>query len=127
MRVSDGILNHRDAKSAEISIRRSSLGSSRLCGFSATLGGTGLGRVLLAVSAIRLMLPSSAHACAACYGQSDSPLASGVTWGILSLLVVVMGVLGSIVTFFVYINKKSAAAPISAGPISDYPSTVTNH
>ncbi len=127
MRVSNGIFNHRDAKSAEIPIRRSSLRSSRLCGFCATLGGTGLGRVLLALSAIRLMLPSSARACAACYGQSDSPLASGVTWGILSLLVVVMGVLGSIVSFFVYINKKSAAAAIAAGPSSDYPSTVTNH
>jgi hypothetical protein len=83
--------------------------------------------VLLAAGIALIAAPSSVRACAACYGQSDSPLASGVTWGILSLLVVVMGVLGSIVTFFVYINKKSAAAAISAGPISDYPSPVTNH
>jgi hypothetical protein len=57
--------------------------------------------VLLAVQ------PGSVQACAACYGQSDSPLASGVTWGILSLLGVVMTVLGSIVTFFIYIARKS--------------------
>ena len=85
-----------------------------------------------------LALPNSLHACAACYGQSDSPLASGVTWGILSLLVVVMGVLGSIVTFFVYMNKKSAAAMASqafptatlthhASDITSIPSPVTNH
>jgi hypothetical protein len=73
------------------------------------------------------MLPNSVRACATCYGQSDSPLASGVTWGILSLLAVVMTVLGSIVTFFVYINKKSAAAVISPAPISDYESPSTNH
>lgn len=85
-----------------------------------------MGRVLLAVSAIRLMLPSSVHACAACYGQSDSPLASGVTWGILSLLVVIMTVVGSIVSFFVYINKKSTAAAIAQTPITDHQSSITN-
>jgi len=83
--------------------------------------------VLLAAGIALIAVPNSLRACAACYGQSDSPLASGVTWGILSLLVVVMGVLGSIVTFFVYINKKSAAAAIAAGPSSDYASIVTNH
>jgi len=82
--------------------------------------------LLLASSAILAGLPTSARACAACYGQSDSPLASGVTWGILSLLVVVMAVLGSIVSFFVYINRRSAAAG-SQGPITDYQSPVINH
>lgn len=83
-----------------------------------------------------LARPESARACAACYGQSDSPLASGVTWGILSLLVVVMGVLASIVTFFVYINKKSAAVaisktavtndiPLAAGPMTAHASRIT--
>lgn len=78
--------------------------------------------------------PTSVLACAACYGQSDSPLASGVTWGILSLLAVVAAVVGSIVTFFVYIHKKSAAAVVSPNPVTDYqvPATdcqspVTNH
>jgi hypothetical protein len=80
--------------------------------------------VFLGVTAL-LFQPNSVRACAACYGQSDSPLASGVTWGILSLLVVVMAVLGSIVSFFVYINKKSAAAAVVAPP--NYQSPVTNH
>jgi hypothetical protein len=83
--------------------------------------------VLLAATVTLLALPTSVRACAACYGQSDSPLASGVTWGILSLLVVVMTVLGSIVSFFVYINKRSAAAAVSQQPITNYPSQFTNH
>ena len=49
-------------------------------------------------------------ACAACYGASDSPMAKGMNWGILSLLGVVVMVLGSIATFFVFIGKRSAAA-----------------
>jgi hypothetical protein len=72
------------------------------------------------LAAVLAIQPGSVLACAACYGQSDSPLASGVTWGILSLLAVVMTVLGSIVTFFVYIHRKSAAAAISETRIADY-------
>jgi hypothetical protein len=85
-------------------------------------------KLLFAVVAALLAQPDSARACAACYGQSDSPLASGVTWGILSLLAVVMSVVGSIVTFFVYINRKSAAAAAaSQAPNTDYHSPATNH
>jgi hypothetical protein len=54
--------------------------------------------------------PVSLFACAACYGASDSPMAQGMNWGIFSLLGVVVMVLGSIATFFVFIGKKSAAA-----------------
>jgi len=52
--------------------------------------------------------PETLRACATCYGQSDSPMAEGMTWGILSLLVVVTSVLGGIVSFFVYIAKRSS-------------------
>ena len=48
-------------------------------------------------------------ACAACYGQSDSPLAQGMNWAIFSLLGVVVCVLTGITTFFVVINRKSAS------------------
>jgi hypothetical protein len=60
-------------------------------------------------------------ACAACYGQSDSPLAHGLNWGILSLLGVVVPVLGGIAAFFFFIAKKAAAA--SKLP----PAAVTSH
>ena len=55
-------------------------------------------------------------ACAACYGASDSPLAAGMNWGILSLLAIVGLVLGTVGTFFVFIAKKSAAASVDEPP-----------
>ena len=58
--------------------------------------------------------PRTVWACAACYGQSDSPMAQGMNWGILSLLGVVVLVLGGVAAFFVYLARKSAA--ISAAP-----------
>jgi len=63
--------------------------------------------------------PNPLWACAACYGQSDSPLAQGMNWGIFSLLAVIVCVLGCIATFFVFLAKKSAstaAAEKSAAP-----------
>ena len=39
-----------------------------------------------------LLAPKSVLACAACFGESDSPLAKGMNWGILS----VMGSIGLI-------------------------------
>jgi hypothetical protein len=107
------------------SLKRSVNESGRV--FSQALVRIAFSRLLLVPAGIAMLaLPTSVRACAACYGQSDSPLASGVTWGILSLLVVVMAVLGSIVSFFVYINRRSAAA-VSQNPITDYQSPVINH
>jgi hypothetical protein len=56
-------------------------------------------------------------ACAACFGQSDSPMAHGLNWGIASLLGVVVPVLGGIAAFFIFIANK--AAPASKLPPSD--------
>ena len=53
--------------------------------------------------------PASVFACAACYGASDSAMAKGMNWGILSLLAVVVMVLGSVASFFVFLGKKAAA------------------
>jgi hypothetical protein len=72
--------------------------------------------IRILAAALVALKPGAALACAACYGQSDSPLAKGMSWGILSLLVVVVGVLGSIAAFFVYLARRSAA--LTAEPIS---------
>jgi hypothetical protein len=48
------------------------------------------GRVLKTLLAALLFAAAaspSALACATCYGASDSPLAQGMNWGILTLLV----------------------------------------
>ena len=65
--------------------------------------------------------PSSLFACAACYGASDSPMAKGMNWGILSLLGVVVMVLGSLASFFVFIGKKAAAAANENQPEANTP------
>lgn len=53
--------------------------------------------------------PCPLMACATCFGNSDSDLARGMNWGILSLLVVIVGVLSAFATFFVYIARRSSA------------------
>ena len=52
----------------------------------------------------------SALACATCYGESDSPLAAGVNWGIMTMIVVAYSVLFSIIGFFVFVARRAAAA-----------------
>ena len=51
---------------------------------------------------------TSAQACATCFGKSDSKLAEGMNWGIFTLLLVVMSVLGGISAFFIYIARRAA-------------------
>ena len=72
-------------------------------------------RLVLSSLVLTLALhPNSLRACAACYGQSDSPMAAGMNWGIMSLLVVIAVVLGGVASFFVYLAKR--AASVAAGP-----------
>ena len=68
-------------------------------------------KTVCALSGLLLLAqPGSLWACAACYGASDSPMAKGMNWGIFSLLAVVVCVLSTFATFFVFLAKKSAAA-----------------
>jgi hypothetical protein len=55
-----------------------------------------------------LLLPNSLLACAVCYGQSDSPLAKGMNWGIAVLMCCILSVLCSIVVFFVHVGRQSS-------------------
>ena len=73
-------------------------------------------RLLLScATAILVALPGTAHACAACFGQSDSPLAKGMNMGILSLLAVVTFVLGGFAAFFIFLVKRSSLTPMPKG------------
>ena len=60
--------------------------------------------------------PSQLFACAACYGRSDSPLASGINWGIFTLLGVVLTVLTCSAVFFVHIVRREDAANSDTTP-----------
>ena len=66
-------------------------------------------KLMALVAAGCAFLPSPVLACAACYGRSDSPLASAMNWGIFTLLGIVVTVLVSIAGFFFYIINREAA------------------
>jgi heme/copper-type cytochrome/quinol oxidase subunit 2 len=65
----------------------------------------------LVVVLVLVHLAPAAHACATCFGKSDSKLAEGMNWGIFTLLVIVMGVLGAISAFFIFIARRAATHP----------------
>jgi hypothetical protein len=60
--------------------------------------------------------PTSLWACAACTGLSDSSLAVGMNWGILTLLGVVLTVLSGVLVFFVHVIRKEETASNDATP-----------
>lgn len=69
-------------------------------------------KLLFALLAVVAALPAnSAFACAMCYanGNADSPLTQGMNWGIFSLLAVIVCVLATVASFFIYLARKSAA------------------
>jgi hypothetical protein len=49
-------------------------------------------------------------ACAACTGKSDSSLAVGMNWGIVTLLGFVLTVLSCFIVFFVHVARRSPPA-----------------
>ena len=65
-------------------------------------------KILWLLTGAVLAAKSSALACATCYGASDSPLAQGMNWGIVTLLGVIGSVLAGVVAFFVHVGVKSA-------------------
>ncbi len=57
-----------------------------------------------------LLLSPEVLGCATCYGQSDSDLAKGMNWGIITMIFVVYLVVFGIIGFFVFIVRRSALA-----------------
>ena len=68
---------------------------------------------ILFITLLTVVNSPSLVACATCYGQSDSKLAEGMNWGILTLMVVVYGVLMGIGGFFAYIIYRSKRLALS--------------
>jgi heme/copper-type cytochrome/quinol oxidase subunit 2 len=77
---------------------------------------TKLKYALLPAVTVALLHADSAHACAACFGKSDSPLAEGMNWGIFSLIGVVVCVLGGIASVGIFFVRRSAALAAAAAP-----------
>lgn len=75
----------------------------------------------LLIAILALGLPAKSLACAACYGQANGPMADGMTWGIFTLLGVVVPVLGGFLAFFIYLIRKSEAMANTVVPQTDSP------
>lgn len=65
--------------------------------------------ILFVTAAAFVHFAPAAHACATCFGKSDSKLAEGVNWGILALLFCTLGVMGAISAFFIFIARRAAS------------------
>jgi len=63
--------------------------------------------ILAVLAAAMAAAPSPLLACAACTGQTDSSLAVGMNWGIVTLLVFVLTVLSCFAVFFVHLARRS--------------------
>ena len=68
---------------------------------------------------IVLTVPRAALACPVCFGQNDSPMAVATNMGVITLLIVVVGVLASFAAFFIYLIRRARLAemPEPADPV----------
>jgi hypothetical protein len=71
---------------------------------------------LAAVAGAIAIAPSSLLACAACTGRTDSSLAVGMNWGIVTLLGFVLTVLSCVVVFFVHVARRTPPGDDEANP-----------
>jgi hypothetical protein len=83
--------------------------------------------VLYALLSAALVLASetSALACSACFGQSDSAMARSLNASIFTLMGVIGTVLAGAASFFVFLAKRGAAmsqAQQTTNPSSQHPS-----
>ncbi len=65
-----------------------------------------LSRIILMAVLLACANPSALFACAACYGRTDSPLATAMNYGVLTLLGIVVAVLSVFLLCFVHIVRK---------------------
>ena len=72
--------------------------------------------ILAAVAGAIAIAPSSLLACAACTGRTDSSLAVGMNWGIVTLLGFVLTVLSCFVVFFVHVARRTPPDDGEANP-----------
>jgi hypothetical protein len=78
-----------------------------LSDFGASVFGIQFKHLLAILVLASLLSPTSLWACAACTGKTDSPLAVGMNWGIVTLLGFVLTVLSCLVVFFVHVARRT--------------------
>lgn len=63
----------------------------------------------LAAVPLALGLSPAVHACATCFGRSDSAMAEGLNMGILFLLGIILALLAAFASFFVFLARRASA------------------
>ena len=75
-------------------------------------------KIIFVAAAISVFMASKLFACPACGSANgdmpSSPLTDGMNLGILTLMGVIVTVLGSVATFFVFIIRREAALAAKA-------------
>ena len=66
---------------------------------------------IFALMALFACRPDVAHACAVCFGKSDSAMAKGMNMGIFALLICITGVLATLATFFIFLAVRASKHP----------------
>jgi hypothetical protein len=69
--------------------------------------------------------PRVALACPVCFGQSDSPLALGINYGILAMLAFVGSLLLAFASFFIYLARR--ARQFESGALTEPPRHGVSH
>jgi hypothetical protein len=72
-------------------------------------------RPLVLLLTLILCRPEAAQACAVCFGKSNSNLAKGMNMGIFTLLFFIIGTLGALSCFFVFLAVRSSRTPPTDG------------
>ena len=67
-------------------------------------------KFLVAAAALTFVVcPQAAHACSACFGKSDSPMAKGMNAGIFAMLAIIGSVLTCAASFFVFLARRASS------------------
>lgn len=67
-----------------------------------------LRQLVMAMVALAALVPSDLHACAVCFGDKSSQMGKAADAGVLTLLFIILAVLGGVVSFFIYIVRRTA-------------------
>jgi heme/copper-type cytochrome/quinol oxidase subunit 2 len=68
-----------------------------------------ISKMIFALAALAWLAPTSSFACAVCAGRSDSSLATGMNWGIFTLMGVIVTMLATVAGFFIYLVHRQNA------------------
>ncbi len=67
-------------------------------------------RTMAVTAGLVLAAPGTGWACPVCFGDPNSSMAIGASWGIALLLGITGGVLAAFASFFLYLLKRSRMA-----------------